>query len=80
MIASLHASLTLSVLSGLVPEFTSLLLPLAKVDGLFAEAWRPFRFRIPRSPECLICGGQAGPAGEELDVALDQALARLGHE
>jgi len=80
VIASLHASLTLSVLAGSVPDFTSLLLPLAKVDGLFAEALRPFRFRITRSPECLICGVREGPAGEELDVALDQALARLGHE
>ena len=49
------------MLAGSVPEFTSLLLPLAKVDGVFAEALRPFRFRIPRSPECLICGA-ASPA------------------
>lgn len=80
VIASLHASLTLSMLAGSVPEFNSLLLPLAKVDGVFAEALRPFRFRIPRSPECLICGAQVAPAGEDLDVALDQALARLGHD
>jgi hypothetical protein len=53
---------------------------MAKVDGVFAEAWRPFRFRIPRSPECLICGAHHAPAGEDLDVALDQALARLAHE
>jgi len=59
---------------------SALLLPLAKVDGVFAEALRPFKFRIPRSPECLICGAPADPAGEDLDVALDQALARLGHE
>ena len=44
-------------------------------------------FRIPRSPDCLICGvPTAQPAAsvgapsssEDLDVALDQALARLG--
>jgi len=80
VVAGLHASVTLGLLAGTDPGFTSLLLPLAKVDGVFAEALRPFRFRIPRSPECLICGAHAGPAGEELDVALDQALARLGHE
>lgn len=80
VIAGLHAAATLGLLAGAAPEFTSLLLPLAKVDGVFAEALRPFKFRIPRSPECLICGAQAAPAGEDLDVALDQALARLGHE
>jgi len=79
-IASLHASVTLGLIAGTDPGFTSMLLPLAKVDGVFAEAMRPFKFRIPRSPECLICGANAGPAGEDLDVALDQALARLGHE
>jgi molybdopterin/thiamine biosynthesis adenylyltransferase len=80
-IASLHASVTLGLLAGSDPGFTSLLYPLAKVDGVFAEAHKPLRLRIPRSPECLICGaGGAGPAGGDLDVALDQALARLGHE
>lgn len=80
VIAGLHAGLTLGMLAGSVPEFTSLLLPLAKVDGVFAEALRAFKFRIPRSPECLICAEYKTGAGEDLDVALDQALARLGHE
>ena len=32
-------------------------------------------------PACLICAAVPAPAaGEDLDVALDQALARLGHE
>src|SRR5262245_11328302 len=79
-IASLHATVTLGLLAGTDPGFTSVLLPLAKVDGVFAEAVRAFKFRIPRSPECLICGEHTSPAGEDLDVALDQALARLGHE
>lgn len=80
-IASLHALLTLHVLEHADPGFSSLLLPLAKVDGIFGEAFKPFRFRIARSPECFICGlsGKDVPAGEELDVELDQAIARLGH-
>jgi hypothetical protein len=62
--------------------FTSLLFTLQKVPEVFDEAFRPYRFRIPRSAECLICQTPAGSAPsstEELDVALDQALARLGH-
>ena len=46
------------------------------------EAFRSFRFCIPRSAECLICRPGAEPcvsSSEELDVALDQALARLGN-
>ena len=81
-IAGLHALMTLDLLEGIDPGFTSSLLTLAKVDGVFPEAFRPYKFRIARSPECLICGQvhKDAPAGEELDVALDQALARLGHE
>ena len=81
-IASIHALVSLNLLEGIDPGFTSFLLPMAKVEGIFSEAYKPFRFRIARSPECLICGmaGKALPAGEDLDVALDQALARLGHE
>ena len=43
----------------------------------------PYRFRVPRSADCLICRAPAAvtpPSPEELDAALDQALARLGHE
>jgi molybdopterin/thiamine biosynthesis adenylyltransferase len=81
-IASLHALVTMDVMAKADPGFTSLLLPLARVEGVFGEAYKPFRFRIARSPECLICGvgDTDAPAGEDLDVALDQALARLGHE
>jgi hypothetical protein len=70
------------MLQGADPGFTSMLLPLAKVDGVFSEAYKPYRFRIARNPECLICGmgSDVLPAGEDLDVALDQALARLGNE
>jgi molybdopterin/thiamine biosynthesis adenylyltransferase len=85
-IASLHALVTLELMadpSGYSPGFTSLLWTLQKVPGIFEEAYRPYRFRIPRAPECLICRTRpelATASPEELDVALDQALARLGDE
>jgi molybdopterin/thiamine biosynthesis adenylyltransferase len=85
-IASLHALVTLDLLAdpaGYAPGFTSMLFTLQKVQDVFAEAYRPYRFRIDRSPECLICrpGPDAVPStAEELDVALDQALARLGND
>jgi molybdopterin/thiamine biosynthesis adenylyltransferase len=84
-IASLHALVTLGLLenpAGYAPGFTSLLLPLQRVTDVFDEPFRPYRFRIPRSAECLICQPRSGPglsSSEDLDVALDQALARLGH-
>jgi molybdopterin/thiamine biosynthesis adenylyltransferase len=81
-IASLHALVTLDMLAGLprpAPSFTSLLWTLARVEGVFEEAYRPYRFRVARSADCLICQAPPTPASaEELDVALDQALARLG--
>lgn len=63
--------------------FTSFLLTLQKVPEVFDEAMRPFRFRVPRLVGCLICQPHAAPgaaevSSEDLDVALDQALARLG--
>jgi molybdopterin/thiamine biosynthesis adenylyltransferase len=80
-IASLHALWTLELLAGLPhpsPPFTSLLLTLARVDGVFEEALRPYRFRVSRAADCLICQARRTPSSaEELDVALDQALARL---
>ena len=85
-IASLHALVTLDLLgdpAGYAPGFTSLLLTLQRVPDVFDEAFRPYRFRIPRAAECLICRGESEGAGmsssEDLDVALDQALARLGN-
>jgi hypothetical protein len=85
-IASLHALITLDLLAdpaGYSPGFTSLLFTLQRVADVFDEAFRPYRFRVPRLAECLICGTGARIAGcsaEELDVALDQALARLGDD
>jgi molybdopterin/thiamine biosynthesis adenylyltransferase len=82
-IASLHALVTLGLLAnptGYQPGFSSLLLSLEKVDQVFDEAFRPYRFRIPRAADCLICRAAATASSpEDLDVALDQALARLGN-
>jgi molybdopterin/thiamine biosynthesis adenylyltransferase len=81
-IASLHALLTLDMLAdptGYLPRFTSLLLTLKRVPGVFEEPFRPYRFRVARAADCLICQARPTPSSvEELDVALDQALARLG--
>jgi molybdopterin/thiamine biosynthesis adenylyltransferase len=86
VIAALHAQVTLRLLAkpqtGLDLGFTSLLLTLERVPDVFEEAYRPYRFRVARSAECLICRADAPAApsaAEELDVALDQALARLGN-
>ena len=83
-IASLHALVTLALLgepNTYAPGFTSLLLALRRAPDVFEEAFRPYRFRVPRAADCLICRPQAGPsAAEDLDVALDEALARLGHD
>jgi len=78
-IASMHALITLALLAGEPPPFTSLLLTLQRVPDVFDEAFRPYRFRVPRAADCLICQARPTPSSvEELDVALDQALARLG--
>lgn len=83
-IASLHALVTLGLLNdraGYQPGFSSLLFTLQRVPDVFDEAFRPYRFTIPRAPQCLICGPGAlvpNASPEDLDVALDQALARLG--
>jgi molybdopterin/thiamine biosynthesis adenylyltransferase len=83
-IASLHALVTLGLFenpTGYAPGFSSLLWSLQRVPEVFEEAFRPYRFRIPRSATCLICQPRPTPtAPEDLDVALDQALARLGDE
>jgi hypothetical protein len=85
-IAALHALVTLELLED--PEkydsgFSTLLLTLRRVPGVFEEPFRPYRFRIARLPGCLVCSQApiTGPqTAEDLDVALDQALARLAHE
>jgi molybdopterin/thiamine biosynthesis adenylyltransferase len=86
VVASLHALVTLGLLAkgvSYAPGFTTLLMPFAQVPGVFAEAFRPFRFRIDKSPQCLICQAQAGSgdgmSSVNLDDALQQALTRLGN-
>jgi molybdopterin/thiamine biosynthesis adenylyltransferase len=83
-IASLHALVTLGLLddpAGYNPGFTSLLLTLQRVDKVFEEAFRPYRFKVARAADCLICQPRPAPSSpEDLDVALDQALARLADE
>jgi molybdopterin/thiamine biosynthesis adenylyltransferase len=85
-VAALHALVTQELLAdpaGYAPGFTSLLWTLKRVPDVFEEAFRPYRFRVPRLADCLVCGAGADLAkssAEELDVALDQALARLGNE
>ena len=85
VIASLHAFLTLELLNrptDFAPGFTSLLMTLQRVPGVFDEAFRPHRLRVAQSADCLICRPTtpefAASSAEALDVALDQALARLG--
>ncbi len=81
-IASMHALATLEMLDdpkGFVPPYTTLLWTLKRVSGVFEEAYRPYRFQVKRAAGCLICQARPAPSAvEELDVALDQALARLG--
>jgi molybdopterin/thiamine biosynthesis adenylyltransferase len=86
-IAALHSLVTLELLeqgTAYQPGFTSLLFTLQRVPDVFDEAFRSYRFRVSRAADCLICrSGALQPAAsspEELDVALDQALARLGNE
>jgi molybdopterin/thiamine biosynthesis adenylyltransferase len=80
-IAGLHAVVTLGLLDNpkqYSPGFTSMLLTLQRVPEVFEESFRPYRFRVPRAADCLICQARPTPSSvEELDVALDQALARL---
>ena len=82
VIAALHALVTLGLLADpgrYAPGFTSLLFTLERVPDIFEEAFRPHRFRVPRAADCLICQPRPMPSSaEELDAALDQALARLG--
>ena len=81
-VAGLHAAVTLNLLAERPADgaWTSLLLPLAKVAGVFDDPFRTFRFAVARNPGCLVCSAVPPPAGEDLDAAVDSALARLGHD
>jgi molybdopterin/thiamine biosynthesis adenylyltransferase len=89
-IAACHALVTIGLLeqgTAYQPGFSTLLFILQQVPDLpgFEEAFRSRRLLVNRAAECLICGTQLTSqpelsSPEELDVALDQALARLAHE
>ncbi len=79
-IAALHALITLQLLAdpgGYQPGFTSLLLTLTRVPGVFEEMYRPFRFRVERSAQCLLCGTAEQLPGQDLDAALEEAFTRI---
>lgn len=84
VIAALHANLTQALLDdpvGFDPGFTTYLLSLRMVPGVFSGMFRPHRWSIPRSPECLLCRlPDREIAAEDLDGALHQAIERLAHE
>ena len=78
VVAGLHALATLELLDEPAgPGFTSLLMPLKKVDGIVAEPLKPRRLPVARSTTWLVCGAPE-PTAETLDQALEAALERLG--
>jgi molybdopterin/thiamine biosynthesis adenylyltransferase len=81
-VASLHALVTLGLLADpehYHPGFTTLLLTLQRVEGVFEEPFRPFRMNISRVPNCLFCG-VAKDLPTDLDAAIEDVFTRLGHE
>lgn len=80
-VAGLHAVATLEFLSAVPVPCGSLLVALAAVPGVFDVPFRTRRVLVPKDLGCLLCSAVPVPsAGEGLDVALDQALARLGYD
>src|SRR2546423_1611483 len=80
VIAALHAVVTLQLLAdpiGYQPGFTSMLLTLERVPGVFDEMFRPYRFQIERASGCLLCAAAGPLPSENLDAALEEALARI---
>lgn len=80
MIASLHAQVTLQLIGAgpaFDPGFTTMLWTLEKVPGVFEAPFRAHRFRIPRAPDCLICGAEN--TNRDLGAALDEAITRLNN-
>ena len=79
-VAGLHALVTLDLLDEPPTDsgFTTFLFSLRRVPGVFDDPYRPFRFRVPREAKCLVCGmKELARPGQDLDVALNEALARL---
>jgi len=82
LMAALHAQITLQLLAnpaGFDPGFTSMLLTLERVPGVFDDPYKPFKFRIPRLSTCLICGTPPLSMDGDLDAELEKALGRLGN-
>ncbi len=83
-IASWHACLTQALIDnpkGFDPGFTTVLVSLQKIAGIFPDMFRVHRWSIVRSPECLLCRPPDHDiAAEDLDGALHDALERLAHE
>lgn len=75
-IASLLAVASLSVLNGVEQPFTSLLMTLQAVPGIFPQAFSTRQFTWQRLNDCLLCS-QLGPEPEDIDSALRDALERL---
>ena len=90
VIAGFHALATLALLDA-VAGFegasvqpaagpASWLFALQQVPGIFEQPFKTHRIVVPKLPGCLICSTDSALTGENLDVALAQALDRLGHE
>jgi molybdopterin/thiamine biosynthesis adenylyltransferase len=80
VIAALHAMVTLQLLAdpkGFRPGFTSMLFTLQRVPDIFEDMYRPYRFKIERSPRCLVCATKQAIETENLDAALDEAMTRI---
>jgi len=83
VIASLHAVATLDLISARRAaasggEPLSLLFSLQRVPKVFEEAFRSYRFHVPRSPACFFCSNVASSDSRgALDVEVDEALGRL---
>ena len=77
-VASLHALVVLDRLRGEKPDFTSVLMSLARVPGAFERAFEPTRWRMTRLPDCLICRDSPPFPSATVESDLEAALQRLG--
>lgn len=77
-VASLHALVVLDRLRGEKPDFTSVLMSLARVPGAFERAFEPTRWRMTRLPDCLICRDSPPIPSATVESDLEAALQRLG--
>jgi molybdopterin/thiamine biosynthesis adenylyltransferase len=86
VIAGFHALATLALLDVVTgvadaeASAASWLFALRAVPGIFEQPFKTHRITVPKLPRCLICSAESALTGENLDVALAEALDRLGHE